>query len=82
MSQQPYYASKKILGKLYRSVNEQEFLNEIRRDLPAVNGSLTGPKRLLERLYDFFKRTVAAAGIEYNIDGWSEEARQNQAECV
>ncbi|KAF8542541.1 RNA dependent RNA polymerase-domain-containing protein [Trichophaea hybrida] len=69
---QSWYLSEKILGKLYRAINEDQFLEDIRHSIRLE--SRPRPKSLLERLYNFVQLQMSAAGIPLKSVDWIEFA--------
>jgi hypothetical protein len=70
---QSWYRSDKILGKLYRAINEDDFLEDIRREIQLE--SRPRPKSLLERLFSFVQLQMSAAGIRLKSIDWLEFAK-------
>ncbi|KAF8245194.1 RdRP-domain-containing protein [Wilcoxina mikolae CBS 423.85] len=68
-----WYLSTKILGKLYRAINEDQFLEDIRHSIRSE--SRPRPKSLLERLYNFVQLQMSAAGIPLKSVDWIEFAK-------
>jgi predicted RNA binding protein with dsRBD fold (UPF0201 family) len=52
---QHWYPSDKILGKLYRKINEEKFLDEIRREIEESGPGLY-ENSLLDRLWCYMER--------------------------
>jgi hypothetical protein len=59
LRRQDYYPSNKILGKLYREIDEDEFLQELQRENYPEQGGDEGD--VLERLWRYMK--VQTSGL-------------------
>ena len=73
---QTWYASEKILGKLYREIDEEAFLQGIRREIQLEGRSR--PASLLGRLFTYFKRQMVLDNYELDLALWLEFARDSR----
>src|SRR5437667_9218838 len=51
-----YYESKKVLGRLYRAIDEQSFFAELQEQTERLSGAGASQKTITERLWDYVQR--------------------------
>ena len=51
-----YYESKKVLGTLYRAIDEQSFFAELQEQTERLSGAGASQKTITERLWDYVQR--------------------------
>lgn len=61
-----YYESKKILGQLYRNIDERKFLSTMQEDQRRVMSSVSTADNLLRTLVKYMKRHATQYGILYS----------------
>lgn len=54
-----YYASKKVLGKLYRAIDEQQIFDQIQRQSRAPRGSLRATQNALDVIWKYVEKATA-----------------------
>ena len=73
-----YYPSQKVLGKLFREIDEVEFLKQVREDAHSVTSHLPG-KPLMETVWDHIKHNTML--VQWNhLRGLAEEIRHGYEE--
>ncbi|KAK3718728.1 hypothetical protein LTR37_004947 [Vermiconidia calcicola] len=72
-----YYPSNKVLGHLYRAIDEQKFIAKLQQDHRAFVSNSAPTSSLLDKLLEYMKRMAAHYGILY-LHHW-ELAREIRA---
>ena len=60
-----YYESKKVLGKLFRAIDESRFLSKMQQNQRAIMSSLGTTTNLIGTLLDYMKRQASHYGLFY-----------------
>ena len=61
-----YYETKKVLGQLYRAIDERRFLANMQQDQRAITSNLGSRNNPLDALLAYMKRLAANYGIGYS----------------
>lgn len=61
-----YYESKKVLGQLYRAIDEQQFLSKMQQDQRRIMSGTNTSSTLLEKLLSYVKRLASQYGVLYS----------------
>lgn len=61
-----YYQSKKVLGSLYRAIDEYQFLEKIQRDREEVQSAVAQPNGLINTILKYMLRQARHYGILYD----------------
>jgi hypothetical protein len=76
-----YYESEKVLGKLYRAIDEAKFFGQMQRDSKSMKAS--DPKKLLMRkLLKDVARETWELGLPYDYENHADLARKLREKYV
>ena len=81
MSSKPkmrYYRTEKVLGRLYRAIDEQEFFATLKMSALSVGIAPHGPKSMMQRLWDWVKEKMALIEWEHHIE-WAKGIKEMSA---
>ena len=54
-----YYESQKVLGKLYRAIDEHKFFEEIQRQSGSLNGLRNHTRSLIDNIWQYVQEKTA-----------------------
>ena len=63
-----YYESTKVLGKLYRAIDEHKFFEEVQRQSTSINGSYTHTRSLIDAVWRYVQEQTALIQWSHYID--------------
>jgi hypothetical protein len=69
-----YYRSEKILGRLYRAIDEKKFFNQMKNDFREAQDRLSG-KPLLKKLEEYVDRETRGIQWQHHV-AFAEELRE------
>lgn len=73
-----YYESRKVLGQLYRAIDEQHFFAQLQNQSPIPRGVLADENSHLDAVWDYVKEKTALIQWQH----WSDWARDIKEEYV
>lgn len=68
MPQLRYYPSQKILGKLYRAIDEHEIFEQIQRQSRSSKESLNPGKDTIGRVWKYVQKVTALIEYRHHLD--------------
>jgi hypothetical protein len=69
-----YYRSEKILGRLYRAIDERKFFDQMKNDFREAQDKLSG-KSLLKKLEEYVDRETRGIQWRHHVT-FAEELRE------
>jgi hypothetical protein len=75
-----YYESDKILGKLYRAIDERKVFNEIKQRSASVTGA-TNTATIIHAVWAYVKHETRLIHWEHKRD-WARDLRDQYEECL
>jgi hypothetical protein len=69
-----YYRSEKVLGKLYRAIDERKFFNQMKNDFRDAQDRSSG-KSLLKKLEEYVDRETRGIQWQHHVT-FAEELRE------
>lgn len=70
-----YYESEKVLGKLFRAIDEKDFLAELQRRAREVKSTDGSDRRLINRLWGYVQEQTRLVQWEHYRE-WAREIRE------
>ncbi len=76
-----YYKSDKILGKLYRAIDERKLFEEIKQRSAASAINSRNPSTLINAVWNYVQSTTRLIQWQHKKD-WARDLRDEYEECV
>lgn len=70
-----FYESDKVLGKLYRAIDEREFLKALQRQAANATGDKPGGKGVLHGVWQYVLKETALIQWRHHIE-WARDVRE------